>query len=142
MLAVDRGDHAFLYQQVVELIVAQVQNGTLRPGDRLPSLRGLSSRLAISVPTVRQAYLELERQGRIEARPKSGYFVCPRVPALIVMGSADPDFEDAAGEARDLARRLRAEMLLVDGAGHYPHAEMPEVVGARIAEFLARLRRS
>ncbi len=75
MLAVDKSEAAFLYEQVVELITAQMKNGTLRPGDRLPSLRGLSDRLEISVPTVRQAYLELERQGRIEARPKSGYFV-------------------------------------------------------------------
>jgi DNA-binding transcriptional MocR family regulator len=75
MLSVDKNTHAFLYQQVVELITTQVNNGTLRPGDRLPSLRGLSNRLDISIPTVRQAYLELERQGRIEARPKSGYFI-------------------------------------------------------------------
>jgi pimeloyl-ACP methyl ester carboxylesterase len=63
-----------------------------------------------------------------------------RVPALVVMGSADPDFEDASGEARDLAQRLGAESLVVDGVGHYPHAERPDVVGARIVEFLARLR--
>jgi DNA-binding transcriptional MocR family regulator len=75
MLAVDKSTDEFLYLQVVDLISDQVRNGTLRPGDRLPSLRGLSGKLAVSIPTVRQAYLELERQGRIEARPKSGYFV-------------------------------------------------------------------
>jgi pimeloyl-ACP methyl ester carboxylesterase len=26
---------------------------------------------------------------------------------------------------------------MVDGAGHYPHAELPEQVGARIVAFLA-----
>lgn len=75
MIAVDKSAQSFLYQQVVELIVQQVENGTLRPGDRLPSLRRLSNKLEVSIPTVRQAYLELERHGRIEARPKSGYFV-------------------------------------------------------------------
>jgi len=49
--------------------------GTLRPGDKLPSLRRLSKKLTVSIPTVRQAYTELERQGVIEARPKSGYFL-------------------------------------------------------------------
>jgi DNA-binding transcriptional MocR family regulator len=75
MLAVDKSTDEFLYLQVVDLISGQVNNGTLRAGDRLPSLRGLSSKLQVSIPTVRQAYLELEKQGRIEARPKSGYFV-------------------------------------------------------------------
>jgi DNA-binding transcriptional MocR family regulator len=75
MIAVDKEAGEFLYSQVVDLITDQVDNGTLRPGDRLPSLRRLSRKLEVSIPTVRQAYLELERQGRIEARPKSGYFV-------------------------------------------------------------------
>ena len=75
MIAVDKAANEFLYLQVVDLITGQVDNGTLRPGDRLPSLRRLSRKLQVSIPTVRQAYLELERQGRVEARPKSGYFV-------------------------------------------------------------------
>lgn len=50
---------------------------TLRPGDRLPSLRVLSQKLSVSIPTVKQAYAELERQGVVEARPKSGYFLKP-----------------------------------------------------------------
>lgn len=53
-------------------------SGTLRPGDKLPSLRGFSHGLKVSIPTVRQAYIELERQGMIEARPKSGYFLRPQ----------------------------------------------------------------
>lgn len=78
MIAVDKNADEYLYLQVVNLISNQVDNGTLRPGDRLPSLRRLSAKIEVSIPTVRQAYLELERQGRIEARPKSGYFVQAR----------------------------------------------------------------
>ena len=44
----------------------------------------MSSKLDVSVPTVRQAYLELERRGRIEARPKSGYFIQPQRQARLV----------------------------------------------------------
>ncbi len=75
MLVIDRKQDNFLYAQVVDLINGQVVSGALRPGDRLPSLRRLSDKLDVSIPTVRQAYLELERRGRIEARPKSGYFI-------------------------------------------------------------------
>jgi DNA-binding transcriptional MocR family regulator len=75
VLAIDRTNDEFLYAQVVDLISEQLESGALRPGDRLPSLRRLSDKLQISIPTVRQAYLELERRGRVEARPKSGYFI-------------------------------------------------------------------
>ena len=79
MLAVDRETGPYLYRQVIDLISEQVAAGTLRPGDKLPSLRRLSSRLGVSVPTVKQAYIELERQGRVESRPQSGFYVHSRV---------------------------------------------------------------
>jgi len=59
-----------------------------------------------------------------------------RVPALVVMGTRDPDFPDAAAEARWLAAELHAESLIVDGAGHYPHAEMPDRVSPRLLSFI------
>ena len=62
-----------------------------------------------------------------------------RVPALVVMGTRDPDFPDAAAEARWLGRTLGTEPLLVEGAGHYPHLEMPEHVAPHVLAFLSRL---
>jgi pimeloyl-ACP methyl ester carboxylesterase len=62
-----------------------------------------------------------------------------RVPALVVMGSRDPDFADAAAEARWLGQALGTPPLIVDGAGHYPHLEMPERVAPALLDFLARL---
>ena len=64
-----------------------------------------------------------------------------RAPALVMMGSKDPDFGDPAAEARTLAERLRGESVLVDGAGHYPHSEMPDVAAAPILAFLDRAHR-
>lgn len=58
------------------------------------------------------------------------------VPTLVVMGSKDPDFADPVEEARVLAANLRAESLIVDGAGHYPHVEMPDLVAPRIVSFI------
>lgn len=75
MLAVDKQDNNFLYCQVIDLINENIDSGTLRPGDRLPSLRRMSQSTGVSVPTVRQAYIELERQRRIESRPQSGFYV-------------------------------------------------------------------
>ena len=59
------------------------------------------------------------------------------VPALVVMGTADPDFDDPAAEAAAVAAGVRGEVLLVDGAGHYPHVEQPERVAAAITDLVA-----
>lgn len=64
-----------------------------------------------------------------------------KTPALVVMGSKDPDFADPADEARRLAEGLRGEVLMIDGAGHYPHSEMPEATSEPILAFLERVRR-
>jgi pimeloyl-ACP methyl ester carboxylesterase len=59
-----------------------------------------------------------------------------RVPALVVMGTRDPDFPDAAAEARWLAGELGADSLIVEGAGHYPHTEMPDRVAPKLLSFI------
>ncbi|MGY6497517.1 MAG: alpha/beta fold hydrolase, partial [Microcella sp.] len=58
-------------------------------------------------------------------------------PTLVVMGTLDPDFPDPAAEARWIAERLTASVVMVDDAGHYPHAQQPEQTTAAILEFLA-----
>lgn len=58
-----------------------------------------------------------------------------KAPALVVMGTKDPDFKDPSAEAKFVAERLRGEALLVNGAGHYPMAEFPEVVNPHVVEF-------
>lgn len=62
-------------------------------------------------------------------------------PALVVIGTADPDFPDPAAEAQLTAERLGgpARVLLVDGAGHYPHTQNPEVVTPAVLAFLTDL---
>lgn len=75
MLAVDKARSDYLYRQVIDLITDNIRSGALRPGDRLPSLRRMSRRIGVSIPTVRQAYIELERQRRVESRPQSGFYV-------------------------------------------------------------------
>lgn len=61
-----------------------------------------------------------------------------KAPALVMMGTEDPDFPDPAAEARLVAERLRGEVALIDGAGHYPHAEVPDVAAPQIIAFLDR----
>lgn len=65
----------YLYQQVITVIREMVEQGLLSPGDKLPSLRAMAGRLRVSIPTVQQAYQQLEMSGQVVAREKSGYFL-------------------------------------------------------------------
>lgn len=86
----------------------------------------------------------LEQPGRMDvlraqiALPKSeAQEVIGRVhvPALVIMGDKDMDFKSPGRTARELASRLGGEVMLVEGAGHYPHVEFAELVCARAAAF-------
>jgi pimeloyl-ACP methyl ester carboxylesterase len=64
-----------------------------------------------------------------------------RCPVRIVMGTKDPDFPDAVAAARDgealIGQYTEVSLELIEGAGHYPHAEVPEVTFSAIVPFLA-----
>src|ERR1051325_4874088 len=64
-----------LYEQVALRISELIEHGTLRPGERVPSVRRCSEQQSVSIATVTQAYRLLESRGIIEARPQSGYYV-------------------------------------------------------------------
>jgi len=64
-----------LYKQVALRISELIEHGTLRPGERVPSVRRCSEQQSVSIATVMQAYRLLEDRGVIEGRPQSGYYV-------------------------------------------------------------------
>lgn len=112
MLAIDKNDGAYLYRQVIDLICENITSGTLRPGDRLPSLRKMSHSAGVSIPTVRQAYIELERQRRIESRPQSGYYVRHVATNRIVAPAPSSAGEPVCLSCRPLMERV------YDGINH------------------------
>jgi len=71
-----------LYGDVADRVLALIEAGTFREGDKLPSIRTLSGRFEVSVNTVKEAYGLLETQRFLEARPQSGYYVRRGVPPL------------------------------------------------------------
>ncbi|MEV6797906.1 alpha/beta hydrolase [Micromonospora rifamycinica] len=60
-------------------------------------------------------------------------------PVLVVMGDRDPDFKDPAAEAAWIGEALRGEVVMVPDAGHYPHAQQPEVTTRAVLDFLAKV---
>ena len=68
-----------------------------------------------------------------------------RCPALIVNGSLDPDWADPRAEADGIAAGMpagTATVVMVDGAGHYPHVQYPDRVAEILLPFLKEHARS
>ena len=66
---------SFAYERLAADISALIRAGTLRPGDRIPSVRRMSTQRGVSIPTVLQAYRLLQARRIIGARPQSGFYV-------------------------------------------------------------------
>ena len=64
-----------LYEQIETQIKNQIINGSLNPGDGLPSIRNLAKELKVSIITTKRAYEELEKDGFIETIVGKGTFV-------------------------------------------------------------------
>ncbi|MEV4314317.1 alpha/beta hydrolase [Actinocrispum sp. NPDC049592] len=110
--------------------------GPQKPADLARRRRLLAANLA-----------EPGRFDAVRAMLRSGHHTADQAlpdvtcPTLVVMGDADPDFSNPENEARYAAERIGgpAEVLIVRGAGHYPHAECPDCVAATAVRFLQTL---
>ncbi len=63
------------YRMIAEALTQDIEQGRLAAGDKVPSLRGVCTGHKVSIITAKAAYRLLERNGLLEARPKSGFFV-------------------------------------------------------------------
>jgi pimeloyl-ACP methyl ester carboxylesterase len=64
-----------------------------------------------------------------------------RCPALIMMGTEDCDFADPRAEGEAIAAAMPAGLstvTIIEGAGHYPHAQYPDQTAALVIPFLAK----
>ncbi len=64
-----------LYEQIYDYIKADIQDGRIPYGEKLPSTRALSRHLEVSRSTVELAYEQLLSEGYVEVEPCRGYFV-------------------------------------------------------------------
>ena len=63
------------YQKVIDWISKNIDNGTLKPGSRIPSENELCAKFGLSRQTVRHAILMLAEEGLLESRRGSGTYV-------------------------------------------------------------------
>jgi GntR family transcriptional regulator len=106
-----------MYLQIMEQIRQRIAAGDWAPGKELPSIRALAAGLAVSVITVKRAYLDLETEGVIVTRHGKGSFVA--------------DVNGLAGELQEPKHdeHLDAAARIADG------------LGLTTDELAARLRR-
>ncbi len=94
---------SYRYEQLAEFIIGMIDNGTLAPGGRVPSVRALSEQHGISISTALQAYRILEDRGVLVARPKSGFYVAATRRASFALPSTS-------------RRRTKASTVSISGA--------------------------
>ena len=68
-----------LYIQIVDLVKEGILVEKLRPGDQLPSVRGLASALKVNSLTIQKAYKILAQDGHIDIKKGVGAFVSENV---------------------------------------------------------------
>jgi DNA-binding transcriptional regulator YhcF (GntR family) len=107
MITIDSGSQVPPYEQVRSQIAAQITDGGLVPGTRLPSVRQLADDLALAVNTVARAYRELETSGLVETRGRGG---------TVVTAGGDQARERLATAAQHYAKLVRDVGLSADEA--------------------------
>ena len=101
-----------LYLSIADQLVSMIEEGTFRTGERLPSIRSLSNQFQVSINTVKSVYSLLEDRCLIEAKPQSGYYVSPRLPALPQEPEIDPDdLISTPVTSTDLVMRIMQDAL-------------------------------
>lgn len=118
-----------LYREVAQRIRAYIDEQALPAGARLPTERELSDQLEVSRPTVREALIALEVEGRIRIRVGSGIYVAE--------SSANDALDDHDGPFEVLKARALIESAVAQAAAALitpEHLAVLDDILARMAE--------
>jgi len=96
-IEIDRQETLPIYLQICERFRTAIAAGHLRPGDRVPALRGLAAQLNTARGTVELAYTILVDEGYLQMRGAAGTFVSPSLPPSVVRSSRRETPQDAGG---------------------------------------------
>jgi DNA-binding transcriptional MocR family regulator len=117
-----RSPRMLLYETIAAGLRRQIAQGTLHAGERLPSVRRLAQAHQVSAATAVQACLQLEREGLVQARPRSGHFVHARPTSL---PAAPVSRRQAPGKVANPALQRLLELPQRPGLMHL-HAAVPD----------------
>ncbi|KVZ17313.1 DNA-binding protein [Burkholderia ubonensis] len=136
-IEIDRQHRLPICLQICERFRTAIAAGHLRPGDRVPALRGLATQLNTARGTVEQAYTILVDEGYLQMRGAAGTFVSPSLPKSLTRSPpARADVHarhvdnagvlQAPGMSRDSPPPRRAQPIAVAMSGE-PHPLQPGV---------------
>ncbi|HJV83295.1 PLP-dependent aminotransferase family protein [Noviherbaspirillum sp.] len=121
-----------LYRQLADHYLGAIRMGTLVHGERMPSVRAMMRLHDVSLSTALQVCRQLESEGWIEARPRSGYFV--RQPKRLAMPPLEePDIGQPLDPAQYVGIHARVSEFIAQGRRHPPKINLS---GARAAADL------
>ena len=100
-----------LQKQIQSMVAEGILSGRFRPGEKLPSSRGLARHLGISRITVTLAYTELQADDYVVSRGRSGYFVSetapqPRIKGAVTRREDTVDWESIVGTRYSALRQV------------------------------------
>lgn len=72
--------HLSLYESLAANYKKAIEQGSIKPGSKLPSLRSLTRQHGVSLTTALKMCRHLEETGYVQSRPRSGYVVCLPAP--------------------------------------------------------------
>jgi DNA-binding FadR family transcriptional regulator len=118
-----------LYRQIADQLRALIDSGEYAVGSRLPTERDLAEQLKVSRPTVREALIALEVEGRVRIRVGSGIYVIE--PAASV--SLQPTSDMIEGPFELLRAREFIEGAIAEQAARVATSDDVERIDAALA---------
>lgn len=148
-----------VWRQIYEQAAAAVKSGTIKKGEKLPSIRQLADALHVSRSPVENAYTQLVLDGYADSRTKSGYFAlntaasretlrsmlpqkCSSLPDVtdvlfdFLPGSIDPSTADLDSWRRCLRAALNREKEVISRGDPCGEAELR----VQLANYARRAR--
>ena len=121
--SIDPNNGVAIYEQIVRQVKFAIAEGTLKPGQLLPSVRALSQQLAINPNTIARAFQQLQADAVLEAMRGRGLAVRAEAPKTCM-------------EARRtlIAQRLRAALAEALHAG-LSTTEIRNIVADQLKEL-------
>ena len=109
-----------LWVQLRQRLIYLINSGYFKPGDQLPTVRGLASEISINYNTVSKVYINLEHDGYVESVRGRGVFVrdIGKLAANDVQSIADTEIEESIKRCLALGMTLDEIMLRMIDVAH------------------------